>query len=345
MSNAQPVNDRITPKQWKPLVAPFTKTHLGKEIWQLTNSLGAYVLLWVTMYFTLAVSWWLTAAVAILAGAFLVRVFIIFHDCGHGSYFRSKTARSIWGFVCGMATFTAYGQWTWEHAHHHANSGNLDERGIGDIWTMTVEEYRHASLWERLGYRAVRNPIILFVIGPLLHFTFQHRIPNSSGNSKLKRSVWFMNFALAAKVIVLMSIFGVLPYLFIQVICMAVGASIGTWLFYVQHQHDDAYWEKKEDWDFTDAALKGSSFYKLPRVMQWFSGNIGFHHVHHLSSRIPNYNLEACHNALSIFNQVKPITLLPSLKTMSYRLWCEADKTLVGWSYLKQSIRAQSSQN
>ncbi len=317
---------------WKASVAQYQKPSLWRTSWQIVNTLGSYAVLWYLMFLSINVSWWLTVPLAVLAGGLLIRTFIIFHDCGHGSCFKTQRANSICGFICGVLTFTPYYRWRWEHARHHATSGNLDRRGIGDIWTLTVQEYLGAPRWKRFAYRVVRNPLVLFVIGPLFLMLIQERVPSSNGNRRERQSVWWMNLAILPMVVGLATAFGVVPYVLIQLIILVVAGSAGVWLFYVQHQFEDAYWEHAEDWDNITAALQGSSFYKLPKVLQWFSGNIGFHHIHHLNPRIPNYYLERCHQASPM--HVKPLTLLPSLKSMSLHLWDESAKRLVSFRYL-----------
>ena len=317
---------------WKASVAQYQKPSLWRTSWQIVNTLGSYAVLWYLMFLSINVSWWLTVPLAVLAGGLLIRTFIIFHDCGHGSCFKTQRANSICGFICGVLTFTPYYRWRWEHARHHATSGNLDRRGIGDIWTLTVQEYLGAPRWKRFAYRVVRNPLVLFVIGPLFLMLIQERVPSSNGNRRERQSVWWMNLAILPMVVGLATAFGVVPYVLIQLIILVVAGSAGVWLFYVQHQFEDAYWEHAEDWDNITAALQGSSFYKLPKVLQWFSGNIGFHHIHHLNPRIPNYYLERCHQTSPL--HVKPLTLLPSLKSMSLHLWDESGKRLVSFRYL-----------
>ncbi len=325
---------------WKAIVTEFQEPSLARASWQIVNTIGGYVLLWVLLYFSLGVSWWLTLPLAILAGGFVVRTFIIFHDCGHGSFFRSQVANNVWGFISGLLTFTPYSHWRWEHALHHGTSGDLDRRGTGDVWTLTVEEYLQSSRWKRFAYRLARNPIVLFVIAPLGLFLVRQRFPSPKANVRERHSVWWMNLAILIMVAAMSAIFGVVNYLLIQLIVMAVAGSTGVWLFYVQHQFEDVYWERGEDWSYTAAALKGSSFYKLPRILQWFSGNIGFHHIHHLSPRIPNYNLQKCHQSDPMFQDVNSVTLIGSLKSFTLRLWDESSKKLVGFRHLK-NLRKQ----
>lgn len=333
--------DRASKAAWRSIVAKYQQPSTKRAVWQLVNTLVPYALLWYLMYLTLEVSLWLTIPLAILAGAFLVRVFIIFHDCGHGSYFKSRWANDIVGFVAGVLTFTPYYHWRWEHAIHHGSAGHLDKRGTGDIWTMTVQEYLESSRWRRFSYRLARNPLILFVVAPLVVFVIRQRFASSGADRRERHSVWMMNVAIFCMAALLSWAFGIAAYVMIQSIVMVVAGAAGVWLFYVQHQFEDVYWERGENWSYTAAALQGSSFYKLPRVLQWFSGNIGFHHIHHLSPRIPNYNLQKCHESDPLFQQVKPITLTSSLKSLAFRLWDEQGKKLVGYSHMRQRRREQ----
>jgi len=321
---------------WKEIVAKFQQPSAWRASWQIVNTLVPYALLWYLMHLCLPISWWLVVPLAILAGAFLVRVFIIFHDCGHGSYFKSPVANDLVGFLSGILTFTPYYHWRWEHAIHHSSAGHLDKRGTGDVWTMTVQEYLESSRWKRFSYRLARNPVILFVIAPIFLFLIRQRLPASKASQRERHSVYMMNLAILGMAIGLSLIFGVWNYLIIQLIILMVAGGAGVWLFYVQHQFEGVYWERGKDWSYVAAALQGSSFYKLPRILQWFSGNIGFHHIHHLSPRIPNYNLEKCHQADPLFQQVKPITFLSSFKSFNYRLWDEPQKQLVGYWRLRQ---------
>ena len=328
-------NNQAGAPDWKSTVAEYQNPSTRKATWQIVNTLVPYALLWCVMYFTLSVSWWLTFALAILAGGFLIRVFIIFHDCGHGSFFRSRRANNIWGFLSGLLTFTPFHHWRWEHSIHHATSGDLDRRGMGDVWTMTVQEYVESSRGTRFAYRLARNPFVLFVLAPLYMFLIRNRYAKAAANPRERRSVHWMNLAVLGMAGGMAAIFGLKAYLLIQFTALLVAGAAGFWLFYVQHQFEGVYWERREQWDYTAAALQGSSFYKLPRVLQWFSGNIGFHHIHHLSSRIPNYNLEKCHRANLLFQSVKSVTLFSSFKSLTFRLWDEQQRRLVGFRGLR----------
>jgi omega-6 fatty acid desaturase (delta-12 desaturase) len=320
---------------WKEIVARYQKPSTPRAVWQMIDTLGPYALLWYLMYRCLTISWWLLVPFAILAGAFLVRIFIIFHDCGHGSYFHSRRANDIVGFITGILTFAPYYHWRWEHAIHHATASKLDKRGVGDVWTLTVQEYLEASRWKRFAYRLARNPFILFLIAPLYMFLIGQRFPSAHANKRERQSVWWMNLAILAMIAGLSAIFGIKAYLLILLISWGVAGGAGVWLFYVQHQFEGAYWERDDDWDYTAAALQGSSFYKLPKILQWFSGNIGFHHIHHLSARIPNYNLERCHKADPLFQQVKPVSFFGSFRSLRFRLWDEEHHKLVGFRHLR----------
>jgi omega-6 fatty acid desaturase (delta-12 desaturase) len=320
---------------WKATVAKYQKSALWPSLWQVVNTLVPYAALWFLMYLSLAVSWWLAVPLAVLAGGFMVRVFIIFHDCGHGSFFSSTRANNVLGFITGVLTFTPYYHWRWEHALHHATSGDLDRRGTGDVWTLTVQEYLEASRWKRFAYRLARNPVILFGLAPLFLFLVKQRFAAAKAGPREQNSVLWTNLAVGFMAAGLCWIFGFKAYVLLQAVILTVAGSAGVWLFYVQHQFDGVYWERSADWDYGAAALKGSSFYKLPKVLQWFSGNIGFHHIHHLSPRIPNYNLEKCHRAEPLFQTVKPLTLFSSLKSFTFRLWDEQRRSLVGYRALK----------
>lgn len=318
-------------RPWKKLLAPYHRSVAWKGLWQLTNTLVPYAALWYLMYRSLAVSVWLTLPLALLAGGFLVRIFIIFHDCTHGSFFNSRRANELVGCVMGLFCFTPYYRWRREHSAHHASAGDLDRRGTGDVWTMTVQEYLEASRWKRCAYRLARNPFILFVIAPLMLFLVLERIPTAKDGPRERLSVHGTNAALVLMVAGLSWVFGWKAYLVLQLAAVMVAGSAGVWLFYVQHQFEGVYWERGQDWDYEKAALHGSSYYKLPRVLQWFSGNIGFHHIHHLSPRIPNYHLENCQRSEPLFQTVKPVTLLASLKSFNFRLWDERRRKMVGY--------------
>jgi len=337
-------NGQADTAAWREIVAKYQQPSLVRALWQIVNTLVPYGLLWYLMYLSLSVSYWLTLPLAALAGAFLVRIFIIFHDCGHGSFFKSRVANDVVGFIAGMFTFTPYYHWRWEHSIHHASAGDLDRRGAGDIWTLTVQEYLESSRWRRFAYRLARNPIVLFILAPLFLFVVRERFPSARAKKRDRHSVYWMNLALACMAVGLSALYGIKAYVLIQLTAMMVAGSAGVWLFYVQHQFEGVYWERGDDWDYTSAGLQGSSFYKLPKILQWFSCNIGYHHIHHLSPRIPNYNLERCHKADPLFQKVKPVTLFSSMKSFTFRLWDEQRKKLVGYRHLR-TLRHQKRAN
>ena len=326
---------------WKQVIEKYQRASTWRASWQLLNTFVPYALLWYLMHLSATVSWWLTLPLAILAGGLLMRIFIIFHDCGHGSFFRSRRANDVLGFIAGMLTFTPYYQWRWEHAVHHGHAGQLDHRGTGDIWTMTVQEYLQSSRWRRFAYQLARNPFILFVIAPLYVFLIGQRMPSARGNRRERESVWWMNLALLCMALAMSWVLGVGQYVLIQLTVMAVAGAGGIWMFYMQHQFERAYWKRGDEWDYAAAALQGSSFYQLPRVLQWFSGNIGFHHIHHLSPRVPNYHLQRCHESEPLFRLVQPMTLFSSLRSLSLRLWDEKAGRLVGYRRMRHLRRRQ----
>src|SRR5882672_5176417 len=337
----QPKGAPVAMLSWKQAVTKHEGPMLRKSVWQIINTLIPYLSLCGLMVWTLHISYWLTLALAVPAAGFMVRTFIIFHDCAHGSFFRSQRANDFLGFVTGVLTFTPYRQWRHKHVLHHATSGDLDRRGTGDIWTLTVQEYVEASRWKRFAYRICRNPFVLFVVAPMYLFLIHQRFPSRGVGDRARRGVHWTNGALLAIAVLMSLTIGLKAYLLIQLPMMMITGAVGLWLFYVQHQFEGVYWERRKDWGFTKAALDGSSFYKLPRILQWFSGNIGFHHIHHLSPRIPNYNLEKCHKADPLFQQVKPITLFSSFKTATYRLWDEKSRKLVGYRHLRELRKQQ----
>jgi|ERR1700722_4073081 len=318
-------------------VARFQSASVGKARWQVINSFAPYVLLWVGMVYALAVSYWLMLPLAILAAGFLARIFIIFHDCGHTSFFQSKRANNTVGAIAGLLNLTPFRHWRWQHALHHGTAGDLDRRGSGDIWTLTVQEYLRSTRWRRFAYRLARNPIVLFVIAPLYVFVVHHRFAESGAPERERRSVRHTNWVLLGVTLIMSFVIGFKAFVLIQLTVSAIAGAAGLWLFYVQHQFEGAYWARSADWSYTEAALKGSSFYKLPAILQWFTGNIGFHHIHHLNPRIPNYYLQRCHDADPFFATIKPVTLLASLKTLTFRLWDEQRNVFVGFRNLPLS--------
>ncbi len=276
-------------------LTPYQRPCLRRSLLQLADSVLPFLALWAVMIWTAGISPWLTLALTIPTAGFLVRTFIIFHDCGHGSFFRAKWANEVVGFITGVLTLTPAHDWWRQHAKHHATAGNLDRRGDGDVWTLTVQEWQEAPRWKRVSYWCMRQPAFMLTVGPFLMFGVLSRFPSKGARRREKLSVLWTNLALAVIVGGIIALIGWRNYLLIHVPVTLLSGAMGIWLFYVQHQFDGVYWQRRHEWDPKTAAVAGSSYFRLPRILQWFSGNIGFHHVHHLSARIPNYFLERCH--------------------------------------------------
>lgn len=311
------------------LISAYKIPSTGSAVWQLINTLVPYIGLWIAMAFLINISWWYVLPLIILAAGFTVRLFIIFHDCGHGAFFKSKTANDIVGIVLGILTFTPYYRWHHAHLIHHRTAGNLDKRGIGDVWTLTVEEYKNRTPRQRFFYRVYRNPFIMFGLGAGLVFLVTNRLTRKDFTRKDKISVYVTNIGLVALATGISLLIGFKSYLLIQLPVMYIAATSGVFLFYVQHQFPDVNWYRDEEWDYSTVAINGASYLALPAVLQWFSGNIGFHHIHHLSSKIPNYKLEKCYRENEAFQQVVPVTFISSMKSLKLRLWDEDNKCLV----------------
>lgn len=326
---------------WLPTLARFEKPSVRRALIQLADTLLPYLALVALMILSVTNAWpvWITLLLAIPTGAFLVRLFIFFHDCCHGSFLPSRRARDILGSVLGVLTFTPYGAWRHSHGVHHSTSGNLDRRGVGDVWTMTLEEYR-ASPWpRRLAYRLFRNPLVLFGLGPLFSFVVAQRFPSAHSGRRQIASVLLTDLAILAIALAASWTIGLRAYLLIQLPIMFVAGLGGLWLFYVQHQFNPGYWARAEDWNSLEAALKGASFYKLPKALQWISGNIGLHHIHHLRPRIPNYNLQDCLDAVPELRLPAPLTFPKSLATVRLNLWDEAGNRLLSFREAARGLR------
>lgn len=332
----------MNPLVWKNLVSRYQKSQTRKSVWQLFNSFVPFVLIWVLMLYAIEYSFWLTLLLAFPAAGFSIRLFIIQHDCGHGSFFKTQRANNLCGLFCSIFTFTPYHYWRKKHAIHHKSTGNLEHRGIGDIYTMTVDEYFNQSRWGKLKYRLYRNPLILFIVFPALLFLIVYRFP-SQRNTNLRKyqfSVYMTSLVIGLLIFILIWLVGFKTFLLIQLPISIITSSAGAWLFFVQHQFEDTYWADNENWDFSQAALQGSSYYKLPKILQWFTGNIGFHHIHHLSPRIPNYLLEKCQKENPELQQTaKVLTLRTSLKSVLLSLWDENQKKLVSFRQSKRLFK------
>ena len=318
-------------------LAPYTKPHLGRSLLDIATSVVPYLALSVLMYLALDFSYLLVLALAIPAAGFLVRTFIVFHDCTHGSFLPSKRANAWLGTAVGLLVFESFARWRHSHAVHHATAGDLDRRGVGDVHTLTVAEYRASTWRRRLGYRMFRNPLVMFGLGPIYGMILQPRLVPRSARPRIQRSVIATNLALAALVGALCLLVGWPEYLLVQAPTMLIAGATGVWLFYVQHQFEDTYWQSAGDWSYADAALRGSSYLKLAKPLQFFTGNIGLHHVHHLSTRIPNYNLQRAHDENPIFHEVPTLSLLDGLRAVRLKLWDEEGGRLVTFAQARQA--------
>ncbi len=321
---------------WYPLTAPYARSQHVRSFWQLANTLIPYLLLLVLM--TLSVRngypYPLTLALAVIAAAFFVRLFIIFHDCVHGAFIDSPRWNRNIGYLCGILTLTAFSDWRRTHVGHHIRAGDLDRRGMGDVWLMTVEEYRAAPLLTRLAYRIYRHPFILFVIGPGVYFLLINRWPSKGANRRDRLSVLYTNLAIAGIIIIANLTIGIKTYLLVQLPVVLIAGAAGIWLFYVQHQFQGVYWARTEDWDPRRVAMEGASFYRLPPLLQWATGNIGFHHLHHVRPAIPNYNLPACHEAIPALQAIKPLGLRDSLHCARLNLYDEQRHEMVSFGQI-----------
>jgi omega-6 fatty acid desaturase (delta-12 desaturase) len=314
------------------ILAPYQKSDTRHSVYQLANTIVPYIGLWVLMVYTLKISYWLTLGVAVVAALFLVRIFIFFHDCGHNSFFPSKTWNKRVGFWLGVLVFTPGEQWWHSHAIHHATSGNLDKRGVGDVATLTLEEYLEEKWTARLGYRFFRHPLVMFGLGPIYMFLIMHRFAIPRYGKKETMSVVWTDLAILAMAVSISLLIGWQAYVLIQIPVIWMAGGFGIWLFYIQHQFEETYWERDPDWNYVASALLGASFYKLPGILQWFSGNIGYHHVHHLSPRIPNYNLDKAHDQSPIIQKwAQKINFGEEYRSLRLRVWDEPVKRMTGF--------------
>lgn len=328
-------------KTWHTIIAKYNRPKLSRSLWQIINSIGPYIILWVLMVLSMKISFWLTIPLIVLSAGFLVRIFIIFHDCGHGSFFKSKRANVIVGKICGIMALTPYDRWTDSHRAHHQTVGNLDKRGLGDVWTLTVDEFMSRPKGKRFLYRLFRHPLFLIGFGGPMSFILTNRFTTRKMTRKQKNNIYFTNIVLLVLATGLSWLIGWQTFLLIQLPVMYVAAVAGVYLFYLQHQYDDVIWRRSEEWDYQEMALHGSSFFKLPAVLRWFTGNIGYHHIHHLGSTIPNYNLVECHNENPMFQEVKPITFFKSFHSLKLRLWDEKNQRIISFKELRKiRIRA-----
>lgn len=320
-------------------VAPYEHSNPKKSVMQIVNTIAPLLLLWIAAYASLSVSYWLTLPVTIVAAGFVVRTFILFHDCCHQSFFKSRRANDMLGTITGILTLVPYEQWKRSHNIHHASSSNLDKRGIGDIQIMTVDEYAAAPWWRRIAYRMYRNPLVMFGLGPIAIFMIDYRFNRRGVKRKERLNTYLTNIGIVLLYAGLCWLIGWKAFLLIQGPMMYVAALLGIWLFYVQHQFEETYFEHQDEWSYVKAAVEGSSYYKLPKLLQWITGNIGFHHVHHLSPRVPNYHLEKAHDHSLPLQKATTITIRTSLKALRYRLWDENRREFVSFKEVRHKLR------
>jgi omega-6 fatty acid desaturase (delta-12 desaturase) len=316
---------------WYHTMRRYERSHLRKAIWQLINTFIPYFLVSILMYLSLIAgySYLVFLGLAIVAAGLLVRIFIFFHDCAHQSFFASSKANTALGYVCGILTFTPFEEWRKSHGIHHNTAGNLDRRGTGDVWTLTIDEYNAASKLKRFWYRFFRNPFVLLGLGPAYLFLVSYRYPHKGARRRQNYSVIITNAAIMAIIVVASLTIGFKAYALIQFPVIFMAGVIGVWLFYIQHQFEGVCWKRHDQWDPIKASLYGSSYYKLPKVLRWFTGNIGLHHIHHLRSRIPNYNLQRACDDTKAFMDIEPLTLRKSITCLQLKLWDEKGQKLV----------------
>jgi omega-6 fatty acid desaturase (delta-12 desaturase) len=316
---------------WHTTLSNYRDPSIYKTSWQLMNTILPYFCLWFLMILSIqrGYPYALTLALAVVAAASLVRIFILFHDCVHGSLFQWKGANTLFGYFFGVLLFTPFEDWRFSHLRHHASYANLDARGYGDIWTMTLTEYEDSPKWKKNFYRFYRNPLVLFGLGALFSFLLRYRLPTRKATRKEHMSALFTNLLIAGVVLISARSIGWRTYLLIQLPVIWIAGAAGVWLFYVQHQFKGVYWARKQEWDALRAAMEGSSFYRLPPVLRWFSGSIGYHHVHHLGPRIPNYRLKDCYDAVPALQARPPLTIRESLSTIPLKIWDEEHRELV----------------
>lgn len=324
-------------REWLAALDRYRTPSQTRSLLEIAVTVVPFIALWIAMWLSLQWSYLLSLAIAVVASGFLVRLFMIQHDCGHGSFFRRRLANDWTGRIISVLTLTPYDNWRRCHSVHHASSGNLDRRGIGDITTLTVAEYLALPRWRQIGYRLYRHPIVLFVIGPAYLFLLQHRIPSGEGigNWRAWISPMLTNAAILAVAATVIWFVGIGPFLLVELPIVLLAASIGVWLFYVQHQFEETVWEKEGTWTVHEAALHGSSHYDLPPVMRWFTANIGVHHVHHLCSRIPFYRLGRVMRDHPALENTSRITLYDSFACVRLVLWDEARRKMISFREMR----------
>jgi acyl-lipid omega-6 desaturase (Delta-12 desaturase) len=330
---------------WNALLAPFCQPVTRKSVFQLATTMSLLVAFWVAMSWSLPYGYGFTLLLSVPAALMTMRLFMLQHDCGHGAFFPSQRANNVVGGLLGVVTLVPYSYWRRTHAIHHASSGNLDARGLGDVDTLTVREYLALSTWRQLRYRLYRHPVMMLIVGPVWLFGIKHRLPLDIPRTWTREiaGVQLTNLGLAGTIALLSYLVGWQAFLLIQIPIWLVAGSLGVYLFYVQHQYEDTYWRYREAWNYYAAGLEGASHLQMPKVLQWATASIGLHHIHHVASRIPNYQLQRAQEAIPALGRATVLSLADSVKTFRLTLWDEDAKKLIGFSDLPARRRRQIS--
>jgi acyl-lipid omega-6 desaturase (Delta-12 desaturase) len=336
-----PPSSRLDPSFWRETLAPYARPSPGRALLDVATSVVPYLILTALMYWALDVSTLVFLGLAIAATGFLVRTFIVFHDCAHGSFLASRRANAWLGVACGLLVYSPFHSWRYEHAVHHATAGDLDRRGTGDVDTMTVAEYAASPRGKRVAYRLMRNPVVLLGIGPLWALILEPRLVPRWARERFGRQILATDAVLVALLGGLCALAGWRAVLLVQLLPAMLAGAVGIWLFYVQHQFEHVYWRRTDQWSYAESALRGSSHLCLPRTLQFFTGNIGLHHVHHLSARIPNYNLQRAHDENPIFHDVHQLHFWEAVRALRLKLYDERSGQLVTFAQGRLAVAAR----
>ena len=344
VNNSGEIPVQPTIQELRQQMADYGRPDLRIAVGQLIDTLGPYAALWWLLCYLIRHGYpgWVLLLPIIGAALFLVRIFIIFHDCSHGSFFDSDRANTVLGYIAGGLTFTPFEYWRWNHDGHHRTYADLDRRGVGDIWTLTVDEYRAMPKTKQFAYRFARNPLVFLIVGPGFIFLVTQRLLHEWQGKEERRSVLITNLMMVGILAIAKLTIGLRTYLMIQIPVLLLAGAMGIWLFYVQHQFEGVYWSRHANWDPLTAAMRGSSYYKLPRVLRWFTANIGLHHVHHIMTRIPNYRLQRCYQEIPALQTAPVLTIARSLKSLRLNLWDEQRQELVSFRSLEPRGKTNS---
>ncbi len=341
-SDTQQVSENGNSKlEWKKIIRPYLAIDDRKAWLQLLNTVVPFFFLWYLAYQAYLISFWLSLPISLLNAGFLMRIFVLMHDCGHGTFLKSAFLRNLVGHTTGWLTLTPYWQWSNDHAIHHNTSGNLNKQGYGDLWTVTAREYSQMTFSEKLHYRIYRFPLTILFFTPVLYFFFHQRLIKPHDGAKERRSVIYTNIFIAIMALAINFTIGWKAFLAVHLPTALIAQMMGFYFFYVQHQYENPYWKYNEEWDYFDASMKGSSFFKLPKLLQWFTANIGYHHIHHLCHLIPNYNLQKCHEENKLFQDPVKLDIMDSFKSLILHIYDESTEELI--SFRKYKKRYESS--